>query len=117
MPLVMTGTLFSYVSGNGMILHYCVKRLFSVVCRLSICLVCFFFSSLKNRIGVSVVKKKNADRGENEKDFSFFSPKLTYRSMNSRGDIFKIAVLDSIVYLLFFFTKSHHFFPLEDGAY
>ena len=64
MPLMKTSALFS---GNGMTLHYCAKRLCSVVSR---CLVFSFFHS--RTVGVSVVKKNATVRGENEKHLSFF---------------------------------------------
>ena len=37
-----------------------------------------------------------------------FSAKLTYRSMNSRVDTFKIAVLDTTVFFLFFVFFVFH---------
>ena len=36
-----------------------------------------------------------------------FSAKLTYRSMNSRVDTFKIAVLDTTVFFVLFFFVFH----------
>ena len=68
MPFMMTSALFSYASANRMILHYCTKRLFSVVSRLSICLEFFLLESY-----VSVVKKVLLPEVKTRKTFPFFS--------------------------------------------